>query len=268
MRNKILILFIATLFCNVSVFPLSANKEKSPASKELCGLGNKKGCKVLYMGDSITDGFWGAKDGKQTSERRLWDMNHIYGHGYVFVCAAHYMSLYPEQQYQFYNRGISGDDLDKMEKRWKTDVLDMNPDILSVFIGTNDVGHYLASTREKPFDFIAWDKKYRDLLDQAKAANPSVKIVLATPFVAKVGKVGASTDFPLRKEMVEKLAAIITKIAADYHAVYVPYDKLVRETIAKYPNLPEDYWIWDGIHPTAQMHQLMAEMWMKATRVK
>ena len=58
------------------------------------------GKKILYIGDSITDGNWGM-NGSPT--RSLTDMNHIYGHGYMYLCAAYYMSTYPEEEYQFFN---------------------------------------------------------------------------------------------------------------------------------------------------------------------
>ena len=59
-----------------------------------------EGKKVLYIGDSITDGNWGG--GGSSSDRNLSDMNHIFGHGYMFICAAHYMSEFPEKNYSFY----------------------------------------------------------------------------------------------------------------------------------------------------------------------
>ena len=45
------------------------------------------GPRVLFIGDSITDGNWGNACGmpKPTAERSLWDMNHIYGSEAVAV---------------------------------------------------------------------------------------------------------------------------------------------------------------------------------------
>lgn len=69
------------------------------------------GLKILFIGDSITDGNWGSGDGKPSSERTLWDMNHIYGHGFMYLCASHYLGEYPQYEYEFFNRGISGNSL-------------------------------------------------------------------------------------------------------------------------------------------------------------
>ena len=96
------------------------------------------GPRVLFIGDSITDGNWGNACGmpKPTAERSLWDMNHIYGSGYMYLCASHYQGDFPEKEYAFFNRGISGNTLRDLEKRWEEDVIGMKPDVLSVLVGT------------------------------------------------------------------------------------------------------------------------------------
>lgn len=38
-------------------------------------------------------------------------MNHIYGSGYMYLCASHYQGNFPEKEYAFFNRGISGNTL-------------------------------------------------------------------------------------------------------------------------------------------------------------
>lgn len=61
------------------------------------------GPRVLFIGDSITDGNWGNACGmpKLTAERSLWDMNHIYGSGYMYLCASHYQGDFPERNMLF-----------------------------------------------------------------------------------------------------------------------------------------------------------------------
>ena len=89
-----------------------------------------KGSKILFQGDSITDGNRG----------RSTDPNHILGHGYVFIIAAKYGAAFPERNLDFMNRGISGNTVLDLEKRWQKETLDLKPDVLSVLIGVNDNG--------------------------------------------------------------------------------------------------------------------------------
>ncbi len=218
--------------------------------------------KILFIGDSITDGAWGLSS-KPSSERNQTDMNHIYGHGFMFLCAAHYQGEYPEADYQFFNRGISGDTLEKLEKRWKTDALDINPDVLSLLIGINDVYGY-----EGDFDFRAWEQRYRKLLDSALEVNPDLKIVLCAPFIAYTGSTRKRTDYAKSEALVKGCAEIVKRIADDYKAILLPYDKLFEKLNAEIPESRSTYWIWDGIHPTAAGHQRMADLWIKAVDKK
>ena len=83
----------------------------------------KKGKRIVYIGDSITDGNWACLNGKKSSERKHkeWDKNHVFGSGYMYLCAAHYMATEPEKEYEFFNRGISGHELVELEDRWQED---------------------------------------------------------------------------------------------------------------------------------------------------
>ena len=67
--------------------------------------------RILFQGDSITDGNRGRNS----------DPNHILGHGYVFLIAARWGAAYPEKDWAFFNRGVSGNTVNDLEKRWQTD---------------------------------------------------------------------------------------------------------------------------------------------------
>ena len=217
------------------------------------------GRRILFIGDSVTDGGWGNSAGsaKPTSERNLWDQNHIYGHSYMMLCAAHYQSERPDMNVEFLNRGISGDDLSRLEKRWEEDVIRLHPDVLSLLVGTNDIHYYLQAHEKKPFDFAGWEKRYRDLLDRARKQNPKVELLLGTPFVAKVGKIGKADDYAMRDSLIAQLDTIVCHIAHDYNATLLRYDLLFAGLKGE-----KSHWIWDGIHPTAAGHQRMADLWI------
>ena len=82
----------------------------------------------------------------------------------MYLCASHYQGDFPEKEYAFFNRGISGNTLRDLEKRWEEDVIGMKPDVLSVLVGTNDVHYYLQGDKKEPFDFEGWEKCYRSCL--------------------------------------------------------------------------------------------------------
>ena len=70
-----------------------------------------RGDRLLFQGDSITDG------GRQ---RTGSDYNHIMGQDYAYVLAAEIGSRYPEENFTFVNRGISGDRVMDLAARWQT----------------------------------------------------------------------------------------------------------------------------------------------------
>lgn len=221
-----------------------------------------KGRRVLFIGDSITDGAWGNSKvwNASSDERDQQDMNHIYGHGFMMIVASHYEALFPEEGWTFWNRGISGNTLDDLANRWQKDVLALHPDVISILIGTNDVEQALNEGRI--IDTKIWGDKYRLLLNEVLQQNPNAKFVLCTPFVAKSGWRGESENYEVRQTMIRSLIDSIHDICKDYHATLMPFDALIEETISSTPDIPTSYWIWDGIHPTPAMHYKMAEMWM------
>ncbi len=245
MKKIISLLFLSILVANIACPALGA------------------GLKILYIGDSVTDGNWGGGGGRPSSGRNQKDMNHIFGSGFMYLCAAHYLGKYPEYEYAFYNRGISGNTVYDLAERWEADVLDINPDVLSVLVGINDIYFYMRGDKTVPFDFEAWEKKYRELLESARQANPKLKIVLGSPFVTPTGKIGEDADFEQYDKMVRCCVTIVKNIASDYNAIYLPFQEMFDQILETTPTSQSTYWVWDGIHPSPAGHSRMAELWIK-----
>ena len=222
------------------------------------------GRRVVFIGDSVTDGGWGRSSdmGRPTTERNLKDLNHIYGHSYMIFCASHYEASQPERGLEFFNRGISGDDLSRIEARWETDVLAMRPDVLSVLFGINDVYLHMRTHADEEFDYEGWESRYRALLESARKANPDLCIVLGTPFIARVERRNEKADYDRCEAAVWRLAEIVARIADDYGAVLLRYDDMFAALELKHPRVPTTHWIWDGIHPTMAGHRKMADLWI------
>lgn len=193
------------------------------------------GSRVLFQGDSITDGNRG----------RNADPNHILGHGYVFIIAARHGAAFPEAKLDFINRGVSGNSVRELDKRWPKDTLDLKPDILSVLVGVND-------NRRVPLD--EFERGYDKLLSDARAANPKLKLVLGEPFW--------NPKTPLNDEQ-RKRQEVVARLAKKYDAAFVKYQGAF-DAAAK--RAPADYWIWDAVHPTYRGHQLMADEWERVVR--
>ncbi len=194
------------------------------------------GTRILFQGDSITDG----KRGRNA------DPNHILGHGYVFIIAARHGATFPEAKLDFSNRGTSGNTVMELKHRWQTDTLDLKPDVLSILIGVND------HNRAVPLD--QYEREYDQLLSEAKAANPKLKLVLCEPFMKPTGLVPAAL---LQRQ------EIVARLAHNHGAALVRFQRVFDLAAQR---APADYWIWDRVHPTYRGHQLMADEWERVVR--
>jgi lysophospholipase L1-like esterase len=193
--------------------------------------------RILFQGDSITDGNRG----------RSLDPNHILGHGYAFIIAARHGAAFPERKLDFFNRGVSGNTVLDLDKRWSKDTLSLKPDLLSVMIGVNDNG--------KGVSLEAYEAAYDKILAEARAQNPKLKLVLMEPFVRHPGK-------PV-PESIAARQAIVAKLAQKHGAALVRLQKIFDDAAAK---TADDYWVWDSVHPTYRGHQLMADEWERVVR--
>ena len=189
------------------------------------------GAHILFQGDSITDGNRG----------RSADPNHILGHGYVFIIAARHGAAFPTLNLDFINRGVSGNTVLDLEKRWQTDTLALKPDLLSIMIGVNDNG--------KGVPLEQYEQTYDKLISDATSANPKLKLVLCAPFV----KPTATID-----DGIVKRQEIVARLAQKHGAALVKFQPVFDEAAKR---APADYWIWDHVHPTYRGHQLMADEW-------
>ena len=201
------------------------------------------GARILFQGDSITDGNRG----------RSADPNHILGHGYAFILAAKFGAAFPGAKLEFFNRGVSGNTVLDLEKRWQRDTRDLKPDVLSILIGVNDKGRGIPLDR--------YEQTYDQLLADAKAANPKLKLVLCEPFVVNHRATTPQHGSP--NADIVKRQEIVARLAQKHGAALVRFQAALDRATGRAPAI---HWIWDDIHPTYAGHQILADEWERAVR--
>jgi lysophospholipase L1-like esterase len=206
-----------------------------------------KASRLVFLGDSITDMEWGR------NER---DRNHYLGHSYVYLLASRLGTDMPKAGLEFFNRGISGNKVGDLKKRWRKDAVDMQPDLLSVLIGVNDI----SKARGKPVPVDQWEADYRDILDQSTKANGKLRLVLLDPFVLRSGRLKNEAAWKTYRGECDRLRRIVAQLANDYDAVHIKTQSIFDQAAAK---ADPAHWIWDGVHPLPQGHELIAREWLK-----
>ncbi|MBR4058977.1 MAG: SGNH/GDSL hydrolase family protein [Lachnospiraceae bacterium] len=204
---------------------------------------------ILFFGDSITD----------TSRSRENDSN--FGMGYPTLVKGELTFDYPNQ-YILYNRGISGNRVVDLYARIKQDAINLKPDVMSILIGVNDVWHEFS--RQNGVDADKYFKVYSMLIEEIKEALPDVKIMILEPFVLE----GVNTEdtetcpnkWKLFSTEVKKRAVKSKEIAEKYNLPFISLQDKFDEVAKLAPN---NYWLYDGVHPTTAGHELIKREWMK-----
>ena len=207
--------------------------------------------KILFFGDSITDAGRNREGGKHMS---------ALGWGYVRVIADRLQGKEPEK-YEIVNRGISGNRIVDLYARIKSDCWNLEPDLISILIGVNDVWHEIFGKNGVEVD--RFEKVYRMMIEDTKKALPNTKLILCEPFVLEGGATCSTEEVPDRFQRflgVYDYAKVVRKLAEEYDVPFLP---LQEQFSAKAAETGASYYLDDGVHPHIAGATLIADEWMK-----
>ena len=196
-----------------------------------------KKIKLLFQGDSITD-----------AGRKREDI-HDMGNGYPRYAAELLKNKYPEIEFEFINLGISGNQTKDLVERLDADFINVNPDILSILIGVNDVWHHAGDKSWIPDEIF--EQRYRTVLSGIKEETKA-KIMIMEPFL-----IPAEDKLFFREDLAPKIE-IIRKLAREYADVYLPTDGLLQSAFIG--DDPLSY-AADGVHPTKKGARYIGELY-------
>lgn len=211
----------------------------------------EKGSKLVMIGDSITD--CGRKmpigEGSNNAE----------GFGYVAFVSALLKSTYPENNNRIINMGVGGDRVRELKARWDRDVLDLNPDYLSIMIGINDIWRQF----EHPLriEEHVYIDEFRETLEELiiKTKPNLKKLILMTPFFVE-----GSNEDKMKIETI-KYGQVIKELAEKHDAIFVDSQKAIDELLEY--NYSGSIAV-DRVHPTSTGHMAVAKAFLKAIGFK
>ena len=189
--------------------------------------------------------------------RNQKDRNHYLGHSYVFLIAARLGVDLPNTKLEFFYRGVNGNKLEDLKKRWQKDAIELKPDWLNILIGVNDI-----SWRGRigvPLD--QWEDDYRFILERSRMENPKLKIVLMDPFVLRMTRLSSDDSWKYWHGESDKLGEIIKRISVDYNSIHIETQKIFDQAARR---VSPQHWIWDGVHTLPQGQELIARNWLQA----
>ena len=203
--------------------------------------------KIVFLGDSITQQAEDFED------------------GFISIIRQNLV----QDKFELVGKGISGNKVSDLLTRYKSDVLDLNPDIVFIYIGINDVWHkYDFGTGS---DIDLYEKGLRTIISDIKSLGS--EIVLCTPTV-----IGENTgDFELGNqfkdvETMEKMngdldtfSDVVRKLSNEYETELLDLRKIFMDYLAE-NNINNDaagILTTDGVHLNKQGNKLIADQMIK-----
>lgn len=178
--------------------------------------------RVVFMGDSITEG-WGRKESATSPDRN---------------------GFFPGKPY--INRGISGQTTPQMLVRFRQDVIDLQPKVVVMLAGTNDIAENTGKTTLRDIE-----NNIASMSDLARANG--IRLVLCSVLPV--------SDFPWHRGLepapkIRALNAWIEEYAAKNGFVYVDYySRMATSDGGLKPELSVD-----GVHPNKAGYEIMAPL--------
>lgn len=196
--------------------------------------------KIVFIGDSITE--WGREVGVDDI-----------GTGYVRYIYDYLLVSDPQDFPEIINRGIGGDRIIDLANRWQQDVIDLQPDILSISVGINDVWRQLDDPEIEQVTPERFEAIYRELLLKTQKETKA-KIIMMEPTVI---------EEKINSEGNEKLKAyvqIVAKLASEFNLIVVP----THQAFLTYLQAETNHELTiDGVHMNDVGNLLMAKTWLE-----
>lgn len=207
----------------------------------------ENGSKLVIIGDSITD----CDRARPVGE----GLFNALGNGYVNLVSGLLGAFYPQKRIRVVNMGTSGNTVMDLKDRWKTDVLALKPDWLSIMIGTNDVWRQFDSPMQTELHVPC--EKYESALEGlVRDTLPSLKgLVLMTPFYLELNKKDSM------RAMMDLYGGVVRKLAAKYGVIFADTQSAFDETLEYCHSAAI---AWDRVHPNITGHMVLARAFLNA----
>jgi lysophospholipase L1-like esterase len=222
---------------------------------------NESKLKIVFLGDSITEAGVYDKDVGIENNGEL-----IYPKYTGFIT---FLAPSLAENTELVGKGISGDKVSDLLTRYKKDVIDLDPDIVFIYIGINDVWHkYDFGTGS---DIDLYENGLRQIISEIQKIGS--RVVLCTPTV--IGE--NHGDFTLANEYVEHyrdaktmedmnndldaFSDVVRKLSSEYNTGLIDLRKVFISYISENnpTNKPSGILTYDGVHLNDLGNKLIAD---------
>ncbi|MCM2676175.1 SGNH/GDSL hydrolase family protein [Alkalicoccobacillus plakortidis] len=194
---------------------------------------------LILIGDSITE------------NGRFEDPQEI-GIGYAAIIHDFLTVKHPELNLTVLNKGIGGNRVTDLEARWQQDVIELEPDWVSISIGINDVWRQFDQPEMEQVHPELFEEVYDRLLKQV-VDRTDAGIILMEPTIIQ-----EQTDSKENLTLKPYIEAT-NKLASKYQAILVPTHQAFQNYLEAGSKVPLTT---DGVHMNSKGDILMASTWL------
>ena len=199
-----------------------------------------KGDRIVFLGDSITQGGGGAR-------------------GYITLYTRSIQASHPDFELTTANAGISGNKVPNLQARLDKDVIAKKPTIVYIYIGINDVWHG-ENNPKKGTSKEVYEAGLKDIIARITAAG--ARVILCTPTV--IGeKTGGANKLDAQ---LDEYSDISRKVAVETKSQLCDLRKAFADHLkANNPeNKEKGILTGDRVHLNEAGNKLVAETMLKA----
>lgn len=201
--------------------------------------------RIVFIGDSVTD----ACSGGAVTE---WGDG--LGQGYVRMIENLLLATYPELNIRITNSGINGHTTRHLVERWQTDLLDLNPQWVSICIGINDVWRQFDRPA-CPQEWVLPDEYEENLVKMIESINGKVKgIFIMSPFFMEPCK-----EDRMRARM-DEYGAICRKLSEKYGCKFIDLQTVFNDY---FKHKATTFIASDRVHPNQIGSTLIAKAFLE-----
>ncbi len=201
--------------------------------------------RIVFAGDSVTD-----MDSAQPVGEGLFEN---VGRSYVRIVENMLAVYYPERRIRITNSGISGNTSRDLLARYQRDVIDLNPDWVSICIGINDAWRQFDSPAIP--DEQVMPEEYRENVEKMIVdVKDKVKgIFILSPYYMEPNR----SD--MMRARMDEYVEICRQLADEHNCIFVDFQKMYEE----YCKIRHSSYIaWDRVHPNQVGATLMARAFL------
>jgi len=206
----------------------------------------KNGDRVVFMGNSITDG------------------GHY--HSYIWL---YYLTRFPQMRISVFNAGIGGDVSGQMFDRLEEEVFAKKPTLMTLTFGMNDTGYQFVPGAKADSVYnekIALSLANFTKIEAALLRHPEItKVMIASSPYDETAKIKARALVGKNKAML-KIANAQQQAAAKHGWSFVDFNRPMT-IINRLQQQRDSAYTMEGadrIHPTNDGHMVMAYLFLKA----